>query len=476
MPLSDLMFNQAKTLIQSTSTQSLAEFKKALSDAGLECIDSNNDGIEWWTAGAVQKKELLSLVKDGSAKGECVKLLSDYTLRAPVDSKVVQPFVTDEFNRSGWFQYYYSEASAVKNEMPGPQKTLLETITNVFFYTQSKSGQPGTYGMKLPFDSVPDDLFRGVLYELMTMGFKKIPAHRKQAIAGNSLDVALVGKLLWAGNPDKVQGSEVKVIPVECKWRGDSRPYHEVRDANGFTTKAASDAYAIAKNLSANWHPMSTDLGRAWLWFRKNQKDNCLYSVVSVGKTSDWKTYLAYPLIKLSGGVVNKMRGYLGTRKVKCIPAGGGAAVLLDLPVSETYLYLFVVAGLALDTGAMQGKSEYPEIGVGKIPLKNVFGTIRFVRVHLGDVDTVTDDDGVICMPSGVTLNDDTPTSIQCSYGQVFWDKMNMQFKKASEKGYTAIKWSPSGAGYAELSVFDKVFKFNKSQYKIQMPLDVSTR
>jgi hypothetical protein len=282
--------------------------------------------------------------------------------------------------------------------------------------------------------------------------------------------------MLWAGDGSVVQGTDVKVIKVKAKWRADSRKYADIKAANGFLTKSHSEGYAKFANLSAPWHPMSTDLGQRWLWFRKSQKDNCLYSVVSVGKAGkEWKTYLPYPLIKLSGGKVTGLRGYLGTKKVKCVPAAGGAAVELAIPVSETYLYLFVLAGLILDTGAMQGKGDYPEMGVGDIPFKNVYGAVRFLRYHLGDVNTVTDDSGVLCVQAGVERNDDNYTTIRASYGQKLFDTMGARFDTAAKLATpVAAKWSPSGEGFVELQPFQHTFTYNGNSYKIASPLTVS--
>lgn len=76
---------------------------------------------------------------------------------------------------------------------------------------------------------------------------------------------------------------------------------------------------------------------------------------------------------------------------------------------SVTHLYLFVFAGLALDTGAVQGMDAYPAIGVG---------SIRCVRYHLGDEGTVPDNDGVIVRLERGPRCDNNNKSIDASYGQ----------------------------------------------------------
>ena len=54
--------------------------------------------------------------------------------------------------------------------------------------------------------------------------------------------------------------------------------------------------------------------------------------------------------------------------------------------MSHTWIYLFVMSDLlALKTGvlgAQFGDKAYPEIGVGAIPIGNVYGAVRFQRVY----------------------------------------------------------------------------------------------
>lgn len=474
MPMSAAMHDRAKTLIRTLPTGDLDAFARRLAAASLETLTAVDAGVEWWTAAVPQKTELLSLVQDGTHKDDCKNLLSDYTLSVGIDPSVLQPFVTAVHDRSGWLQYYLTEAAGVKNKVGQGDQKMLQNVMNALFYKKSKTagGAPGTYGLKQPLDAIPDDLFRGILYELLVIGFERIPATCEAAVAGSASDAAIIGRLMWAGDASDVQGTPVKVVRVKPKWRGDSRPYADIKAANGFQTKAHSEQYARDNNLSAPWHPLSSDLGKRWLWFRKTASDNCLYTIVSVGKAGkEWKTYLPYPLIKLSGGKVAGVRGYKGTRKVKCQPVAGGAPVMLDLPVTESYLYLFVLAGLVLDTGAMQGKDAYPEVGVGSIPFKNVFGAVKVQRYHLGELDKVTDDDGVLAVVTESFRNDDNHLTIRASYGQELFTKLGERFDSAARLTTpVAVRWKASGDGFEDLGAFQATFQYGGGRYRIFSP------
>jgi hypothetical protein len=345
-------------------------------------------------------------------------------------------------------------------------------IANALFVKRVNSAPKGR-AMPLPYDAVPDATFKAILLELLLLGFDRIPSTQQQAVAGDASSAAIIGKLLWAGPANAVQGTPIKVIDVAYKWRGDSRPYDEVKTANGFATKANSDSYATAKNMRATWHPFSDEGTRSYLWYRKAATDNCLYNTISVGKNNQWRTYLAYPLIKLSGGRVTGVRGYQGKKKLKVREVGmygpgSSRGAELELPVSVTYLYMFVMAGLALDTGAMQGLESYPEIGVNNIPFRNVYGSIKCIRVHLGEEASVTDDDGVIVRLLRDKVSDDNHKSIQASFGVALFEQMKAAYEAVLREEIVGVRWRASGAGYEEFSrPFDREFKVGGKTYTL---------
>lgn len=466
-------FESAKALIPSLATADLAVFK-----ASVLCNNftwGNQAAIEWWTCDFKQRGDLQKLVAAGTKQATCKALLSRLcTELSTGDCKTaISNFTTDEFGRSGWLQYVFTEAAGAVGNKPDtdPDRRLVIDIGNSFFF---KNG--GDLEQKFAYDAVDAKVFKQLLYVLLTIGFDRVPATKEHILSGDSSNALVMSHMLWAGNDDEdipmAPGTgAIKRIPIQYKWRCDSRPYSEVLSANGFATKSNSEDYARSKSLRKTWHPFSDEGPRSYMWFRKGQTDNCLYNVVSVG-TGDWQGFVVYPKIDLSGGTVSKLRGYLGTRKVKCKNVKTNAMVLLDLPVSETYLYLFLQVGLVFDTGSAQGGTAYPEVGMANIPMKNIFGALRFVRYHLGPEATVKDDDGmiVVCDKSKTHENKDDAHSIRASCGREVYGATAVQFETVKNAVPLNVKWTATG--YSKQPA-NTPFDFGGEKYIAELPLTV---
>jgi len=463
---------RAQQLLANLPTDNAAAFKSALAAEGLRAVSEDGVGIEWWASPPLRRAALANGLRAGGAQAHCKALLTDFLRALPNSTKSDIVNVTGEFDRSGWLKYYLYEAANMRTSLKREEQEMLSLIMNALYFQANASaafGETAGPALRQPLESIDDRLYMGILYELLCLGFNRIPATQQAAVAGSASDAAIIGRMMWAGDGAEVNGTPVKVVKIKAKWRADARPFAEIKQSNGFSTKAQSDGYAAYANLSAPWHPLSTEFGKRWLWYRKFSGDNCLYTVVSVGKAGkDHKAYLPYPLIKLSGGKVTGLRGYKGTREVLCRPARGGANVKLALPVSETYLYYFVFAGLALDTGAMQGKEAYPEIGVGSIPFNNVFGAVKVTRFHLGPEASVSDDEGVLCVFSQAHRNDDNLLTIRASYGQELFVKMGQRFDTVAQQATPdAVKWASAGDGYADLGGLNAEFDYGGARYKV---------
>jgi len=470
------MQQRAVDWLAAASTDNAAAFKAALAAEGLRAVAEDGGGIEWWASPPMGRTALGNNLRPGGALTHCKALLADFLRALPNSTKSDIVNVTGEFDRSGWLKYYLYEAANVRPTLNGDEQQMQSLIINALYFQANTSvafGETAGPALRQPLEAIGDSLYMGILYELLCMGFHRIPATQQAAVAASPSDAAIIAKMLWAGDGAEVDGTPMKVVKVKAKWRADSRPYSDIKQANGFATKAESASYAAYANLSAPWHPLSTEFGKRWLWYRKFSGDNCLYTVVSVGKAGkDHKAYLPYPLIKLSGGKVTGLRGYKGTREVLCRPVRGGNNVKLALPVSETYLYYFVFAGLALDTGAMQGKDAYPEIGVGSIPFNSVFGAVKVTRFHLGPETTVSDDEGVLCVYNEAHRNDDNMRTIQASYGQELFAKMGQRFDAVAQHAAPdAVKWASAGDGYVDIRGVNAEFDFGGERYKVaQLP------
>jgi hypothetical protein len=447
------MFELAKKLVPTLATASVDTFTAALAAADFPM---NKAGvIEWWKCTQPQRVELVKLVAAGAQQAKCKIVLENFCkeLTGEQGAEAARKFTTAEFDRSGWLQYFLKEAAKAVSEVSADagMKALVIDIVNGFYYRVS-----GELKLKRNYDSVDDGVFKSLLALLLSIGFERVPATKEHMLAGDSSSAMIMSHMRWAapdtdGDVTTPDGS-VKRIPVEFKWRCDSRDYATIKSGNGFSTKASSQGYAKAKNLLASWHPFSDEGFRSYLWFRKGQTDNCLYSVVSVGK-GEWKAFAVYPKIALSGGTAAKLGGYLGTRKVRCRTLKGDKTEV-DLAVSETYLYLFLQVGTVFDTGSAQGSNAYPEVGMSGIPMRNVFGAVRFVRYHLGDPATVSDEAGVAVVVdrAGSVKNDDDARSIEASCGQELYVKAQELYNAVMNSPPTRVAWAATGFTDHQLS------------------------
>ena len=440
-------FDDARKYVPTLKTDSVDAFRRAL--AAVDFPWTNPTAIEWWKATREERVALEKLVAPGREQVKCRTALSNFCTPISPESALgaIQGAVTAEFDRSGWFKYYYYEANGAVGGKPDgdPSRALVIDIANSFF---AKAG--GAFYTKRSYDSVDATPFKQLLYVLLTIGFDRVPATKEHLLAGDSSSAMIMNYMRWAGDAPaaglQTPDGDVKRVQAQFKWRCDSRPYDAVSRSNGFLTKANSDGYASSKNLRAAWHPFSDEGPRSYLWFRKGQTDNCLYSVVSVG-TGDWQAFAVYPKISLSGGKASMLNGYLGTRRVRVRDAKSAAKKEVELAVSETYLYLFLQVGLVFDTGAAQGGNAYPEVGMAGIPMRNIYGALRFVRYHLGPPDSVSDDDGMVVVVdrAGVHTNDDDARSIEASCGQDLYQAATRLFNKVRDAPPTGVRWTPNG-------------------------------
>jgi hypothetical protein len=169
----------------------------------------------------------------------------------------------------------------------------------------------------------------------------------------------------------------------------------QIRQAGGLINKADSDGYADSVNLRQPWNPFSKATNRTDYFYRKNKKDNCLATVVSI--STSFKTAATFPL--LNGDFISGLPAALPTeaqvnglsmamkkhfhRVKSTIPAQGTLIRVAD----RQQLYLVVVEGNFFDTEGAQARREgeankFPEFAVKRVPETGVLACVAFVRVH----------------------------------------------------------------------------------------------
>lgn len=175
-------------------------------------------------------------------------------------------------------------------------------------------------------------------------------------------------------------------------WRGDTRSWADVLAAGGLHAKVISNSAAFLDriNVKKPWHVFHEERFRNHMYFRRNSKDNCLDTAVSISiighvqayDGEEFKTNTTFPQLKL---FPEDKR----TRMTIRYRSMAGQMVHEQRYVDHVRLYLFMLSPGTrfFDTYLAQGLwggSQFPECAVRGVPANDIFGYITFVRVHHG--------------------------------------------------------------------------------------------
>ncbi len=426
MPLNSAQLDAAKKVAK--ESKDAAEFR----------TKANATDVPWWRAQAdVAKIQAETDKPDVKAfiKAFCRKV--PFSSGATYIAEKVAP--ADNKGRTFWLKYFLMECNMIGGSTL-PAEQVEDVINTLLSFKDEKKGDLEIrYGS---FDNIPADKMRGLMTKLLTWGFDKIPGNAVDLQAGDSTVHQLSDYMRQITGEERYQYA----------WRSDSRAFADIVDSEGFMAKGRSEKYAQAFGMRAPWHPYSDPNVRKYMWFRKGQRDNCLYSIVSIAKTeenADWRAYLPFPLLKdAPWGVSDK--------QVMC--RVDGKWVTLKLGVSTTWLYLFVMSDLlVLDTGKLQGHEAFPEQGAAGIPLENIYGAIRFVRIYhapAGDNPTAEkgaelDAVGLSALPVEAVYGAKHKYAMAMRWGEERRNKVAAVFDAAAHSGPVHVGWKPTG--FAEL-------------------------
>ncbi len=268
------------------------------------------------------------------------------------------------------------------------------------------------------------DVFEEAMVVALRSGFMPIAECTDRAIVGPprlaqvQLHTAWRTNPAWGGSAAAAQAFAATFVRqtavVSYCWRGDGRPYGEIRDARGLWCKAASQVYAERTKMREAWHPFHREEYRRHIYYRCNQNDNCLFTAVSVtpavtiGGVGNTFQFANPP--DLAAFQINVTFPQLSTiplakrQRVHVARTGTGAnAGQNDAPqlyVDHVQLYLCRMPALSnyVDTRALQialAGAGFPEIALRGIDAADLMGYITFMRVHHGDGD----EDGFTAIP-----------------------------------------------------------------------------
>ncbi len=277
-------------------------------------------------------------------------------------------------------------------------------------------------------------------------------------------------------------------------WRGDNRGWDAITKPGGVGLGTKADArdkpanrpkgesYAERLNMDKDWHPFSREEIRNDFWYRKGQKDNDLYTVLSV--TRDCQTAACFPQIgdlgyKFPGGRVPEDadvptldRGKF--KRVMVRPLEGavrdGERSYVVRAVDTISLYLGLLEGEWFDTRGMQRRrsdAEFIEFGAKQIKPHNVLACASFFRVWHGTQDS----DGFTLLWNGAGSR--PPTEERCKRGgatdvdpSALLARATQEFEKAKGLHAKPFKWTMTGGQPAE-------FKIGGKRYEVRRMYDL---
>jgi len=329
-----------------------------------------------------------------------------------------------EFSKEGWFLYFWKEARA-QGGFIGKSAEILpflnelyavppEWVANPLDATRYVAGTYLDYQPTVPanrrvqaltyassWETVSDANLLRCLNACLGVGFERVRATTNDL--GNLAD--LNSPLAFTRHNMVLDRDHSYTVG----WRGDGRRLSDLRTAGGFLPKADSDqpspdphdqrSYAEKINLRQPWHPFSLPATRSHYYYRREQQDNCLHTVVSV--TLDFITASTFP--KLEDLVASAMSGQplqpadtLDNPPPGLLPRLATVRSVGAKPVrrfaDKQQLYLVVLFGGFFDTQRKQsgdqeideGHGSFPEVAVKRIPANNILGCLSFVRVFHG--------------------------------------------------------------------------------------------
>ena len=325
-----------------------------------------------------------------------------------------------DYGKRYWFLYFWLEAVSRADQTGMLDQSLVATQEDKARFQKGATGArkrlieiyDGLQGVdsesKLAnLEQMKDDKLCDILTELLRIGFRGVPS------STSSKDVS--GASTHASNILSCCSFGKDNLEVQVGWRAEDTPPMKIIDRGGWKRQVDVAERSKQLNMDKKWHPYHQKDIKKYLWFRAGKNiDNCFYSVISIGHT--FEAVLNFPEIDdthfsslphTENGEVKAVREWTPAEKVA--HPGFIATVKTTTEArrqflaSKTYAYLFLLKGLVLDTARAStyyGREAYPEEGVAKIGLDDIYACWPVVRVFheiLGVPDQQTNTRSWVC-------------------------------------------------------------------------------
>lgn len=302
-----------------------------------------------------------------------------------------------KWGRMWWFMYFWKEVkSGGKNRSDsaslgyGRGNSINDNLAYIFsqLFVRPAPGLPAALVPRIPFDDHPDSVMQSFLYILLEIGFKKIQLGVED---GKVNDSAFEWKNYCLLREKK---------SLEIAWRSEDRTALQIMEKGGFEPQTHDQSWATFTNMRANWHPFSKDTVKNYLWYRLGQNDNCKYTVTSLAK--EVRVALGFPKLDTDNYAMLPMSNPDTMSPPERLLAkkdndfligevsleGGGRTETRFLVVTKVTVAQVILEQYVFDTQqaqeAFQFGNGFREMGVGKVPMRNIVGLFSFFRVHHG--------------------------------------------------------------------------------------------
>lgn len=244
----------------------------------------------------------------------------------------------------------------------------------------------------------PDTVWKDAMTRLLKLGFRAVtngetaPAGVHELQSDNSVASAHMLHQRMFGKKVAELEKSMDLSSIPLYWRSEARDVRRIVSQQGTKRQCEVDTIAAEMHMDAPWHPFSDPALSRYMWFRLANLDNDYYTAISVAtgfetacsfpKIDEKRVYSFPPLLQVSQWTkaqADRFRSHLGL-----VCENDREAVRI---VTRTTTYMLVHTGSVLDTkGANQFRERdaFPEIGVDRIPLKNIYCVVPIRRVHHG--------------------------------------------------------------------------------------------
>lgn len=297
---------------------------------------------------------------------------------APIIAELMQgPYPPTKFySFEYWYNYFY-------NELP------TGGINQKMKYAVFVINDDGSFRTE---EQVPNKTT--LFQEMLTMGFKEFQAtdhlSAQEVLADAALDY---NNVLQNREQDK----------VNILFRGDGRSCERIRNDKGTRPQSRVDELRRDHNMLKDWHPFNNQGNSVWVRNGEVNKDNCLYSAVSV--TPQFFVATKFPLLgdlKASnpgaiGHAVVVVRprtlstqvaasAFQQAQKRFAPPEMAGEERSVILTASKTNIYGVRMAGV-YRTQNYQGKCPFPEYASDDLSWSDHLVWLSVTRIHFSEVD-----------------------------------------------------------------------------------------